>query len=255
MANVLLIGCAQDIKVGPADELWSISGDQQRVWPAAPSAPRIRYLRSVNSAADLGFRAPALEQFFEFMVGIADRGLARPYGIAVEGRLLLIADPGAAAIHFLDLNGKFYKRVSTVGTTDLLSPVGVVIGAGNIFVSDSALNKIFILDLQGNFVGEIDGLERPTGLAFDAVNELLYVAETLAHRIAVYSLDGTRLLDIDSPADGDKAFNAATHIAFRDGVLLINGYDEFPWSWVWVGTGITCGPSGPMAPDPGISRS
>lgn len=227
IVGLLLMGCAQKIDTGPASELRSVSDDQQRVWPEPPSAPRVRYLRSIDSAADLGFRAPALGQFFEFVVGKADRGLTRPYGIAVEGRLLAIADPGAAAIHFLDLNGKYYKRVSTVGTTNLLSPIGIIIGGGLVFVSDSALNKVFVLDLQGNLVRELDRLERPTGLAFDAVNERLFVAETLAHRIAVYSLDGTRLFDIASPAEGDEAFNAPTHIAFRDGVLLINDTMNF----------------------------
>lgn len=227
IVGLLLTGCAQKIDTGPADELWSISEDQRRVWPEPPFAPRIRHLRSIDSAADLGFRAPALGQFFEFVVGKADRRLTRPYGIAVEGRLLAIVDPGAAAIHFLDLNGKYYKRVSTVGTIDLLSPVGIVIGGGHVFVSDSALNKVFVLDLQGNFVRELDGLERPTGLAFDAVNERLYVAETLAHRITVFAPDGTKLFDIASPAEGDEAFNAPTHIAFRDGVLLINDTMNF----------------------------
>lgn len=227
MTSLLLIGCAQKIEIGPADEFWDSGKGSQRVWPDPPSRARIRYLHSIGSPEDVGFQAPALERFFGFVVGKADLGLTRPYGIAVEGRLLLIADPGAATIHFLDLNGKYYKRVSTVGTTDLLSPVGIVIGGGHVFVSDSALNKVFVLDLQGNFVRELDGLERPTGLAFDAVNERLYVAETLAHQIAVFSLDGTRLFDIASPAEGDEAFNAPTHIAFRDGVLLINDTMNF----------------------------
>lgn len=248
IVSLLLTGCAQKISTGPASELWSVSDDRQRVWPESPSAPRIRHLRSIDSSADLGFKSPALGQFFEFVVGKVDSGLMRPYGIAVEGRLLAIADPGAAAVHLMDLNGKYYKRISTVGTTNLLSPVGIVIGGSHVFVSDSALNKIFVLDLQGNLVRELDGLERPTGLAFDAINERLYVAETLAHRIAVFAPDGTRLFDIASPAEGDEAFNAPTHIAFRDGVLLINdtmnfrvvavdGNGHYLWSFGTHGTG------------------
>ena len=124
MASLLLIGCAQEFKVGPADEFWDAGKGSHQVWPDPPSPTRIRYLHSIGGPEDVGFQAPALERFFEFIVGKADLRFARPYGIAVEGRLLAIADPGSGAIHLLDLNGQFYKRISTIGTTDFtISPI------------------------------------------------------------------------------------------------------------------------------------
>lgn len=225
--GLLLTGCAQKIDTGPAGEFWSVSDDQQRVWPEPPSAPRIRHLRSIDSAEDLGFRVPAMEKLFELVVGKGDISLTRPYGIAVKGRLLAIADPGAGVVHLLDLKGQYHKRLSLVGETSLMSPVGVAIGGEYLFVSDSALNKVFILDLQGALVRELDGLERPTGLAFDPETQRLYVAETLAHRIGVFNLDGTRLFDIEHPDTGKKTFNAPTHIAFRNNVLLVNDTMNF----------------------------
>lgn len=226
MISLLLVGCAREIDTGPASDLWSAVEDQQRIWPEAPSAPRIRHLRSIGSAADLGFKAPAFEQLFEFIVGKDDVGLTRPYGIAVEGRLLVVADPGDATVHFLDLNGKFYKRISGPENSSFLSPVGIAIGGEQVFVSDSALNKVFVFDLQGVLVRELDGLERPTGLAYDPATRRLYVAETLAHRIAVFSQDGTRLFNLSDPGD-TSTFNTLTHIAFHDDMLLVNDTMNF----------------------------
>lgn len=224
---LLLTGCTQKVDTGLVGESLPVTEVQQRVWPEPPAPPRIRFLRSITSAADVGFKVPSMERFFEFVVGKEDLRLTRPYGMAVKGRLLAITDPGAAAVHFLDLKGQFYKRISTVGTTDLLSPIGIAIVDDHVFVSDSGLNKVFVLDLEGELIRELDGLRRPTGLAYDPATQRLYVAETLAHRIGVFNLDGTRLFDIADPDEGEQVFNAPTHIAFRDGVLLINDTMNF----------------------------
>lgn len=248
VAALLLGGCTQEISMGPAGETLSFVEGVERVWPAPPASPRIRYLGSVASAEDLGFKAPAFEQLFALMAGKEVLRLTRPYGLSVEGRLLAIADPGASAVHFMDLNGDFYKRVQEVGDTALLSPVGIVFGGDRFFVSDSALNKVFILDLGGELVRELDGLMRPTGLAFDEATQRLYVAETLAHRIGVFNLDGARLFDIESTGEKELPFNAPTHIAYRDGVLLVNdtmnfrvmafdGDGQYLWSFGTHGTG------------------
>lgn len=220
-------GCSQKVKIGPVGNVLSFGDEQSRVWPDAPSAPRIRYVQSIGSAADLGFEAPAMERIFDFVVGKADLRLTRPYGIAVEGRLLAIADPGAAVIHLMDLKGEFYKRISKIGTTDLLSPIGIAIGGDRLFVSDSALNKVFVLNLDGELIRELDGLMRPTGLAFDVIAQRLYIAETLGHRIAVFDPEGARLFNVAFGDEVNHAFNAPTHIAYRDGVLLINDTMNF----------------------------
>lgn len=225
--SLLIAGCAQKVEIGSAEEVWALGELHPRVWPAPPAPPRVRYLHTIESAADLGFEVPAVEKLFALVVGKGDTSLTRPYGIAVKGRLLAIADPGAGVVHLLDLKGQYHKRLFLVGETSLISPVGIAIGGEYLFVSDSALNKVFVLDLQGVLVRELDGLERPTGLAFDPETQRLYVAETLAHRIGVFSADGTRLFNVAHPDNGKKTFNAPTHIAFRNGVLLVNDTMNF----------------------------
>lgn len=227
IVSLLLTGCTQNIEIGSVGDVWSVTPEQQRIWPEPPAPPRIRYLHTIKSAGDLGFKAPAMEKLFELVVGKGDISLTRPYGLAVKGRLLAIADPGAGVVHLLDLKGKYYRKLSLIGETALLSPVGIAIGGEHLFVSDSALNKVFVLDLEGGLVRELDGLERPTGLAFDPETQRLYVAETLAHRIGVFNLDGTRQFNIAHPDNGQKTFNAPTHIAFRNGVLLVNDTMNF----------------------------
>ena len=65
-------------------------------------------------------------------------------------------------------------------------------GDDQVFVADSAAGKVFVFNTRGKLLETMEGLERPTGLAFDQESGLLYVAETLAHRIVVFDADGKR---------------------------------------------------------------
>ena len=150
--TLLLVGCTQNVEIGPAGDVWSVKAEHPRVWPEPPEPPRIRYLHTIESAEDLGFESPAVGKLFELIVGRRDISLTRSYGIAVKGRLLAIADPGAAAVHLLDLKGKYYKRLSLAGENGLMSPVGIAIGGELLFVSDALSLKSFIMASSFPFV-------------------------------------------------------------------------------------------------------
>src|SRR4051812_45736847 len=80
------------------------------VWPAAPDAPRIKYVRSVTSPEDLKLKKTSLfKKIVKKIVGLedGDSKLAAPYGMTTDSRgRLIVTDPKGAAVHVFDTAGK-----------------------------------------------------------------------------------------------------------------------------------------------------
>ena len=107
------------------------------------------------------------------------------------------------------------------------STVGVALSDNFVFVADSSTGKVHIFDTRGRLQATIDGLERPTGLAYDQESEQLYVADTLAHRIVVFDVEGRRLFEFGRRGVGDGEFNYPSHLSLSKDVLLVNDNMNF----------------------------
>jgi DNA-binding beta-propeller fold protein YncE len=85
---------------------------------------------------------------------------------------------------------EFNKQRSVVSTKTGLNAIsGLAQGInGIIYLSDATTGRIFTRTAAGREGSLIQGLERPTGLAFDATNNQLIVAETGANRITIIKL-------------------------------------------------------------------
>lgn len=220
---LLLAACAPDgepptILAAPAEPL---------VWPQPPAQPRIKFLFGFAQPADLGIKPSFLTRVWESIVGEEPQGMVRPYAIAVQGTRIAVADPGLGAVHLFDPATKSYQRIVTAGEEALVSPVGVAFGPGRLYVADSATGRIFGLTEAGEVALRIEGVTRPTGLAYDAEHGRLYVADTLAHRIEVFDDAGQRLFTFGTRGTGPGEFNFPTHIFLRDGRLYVNDTMNF----------------------------
>jgi sugar lactone lactonase YvrE len=145
---------------------------------------------------------------------VSSRLLLRPYSCFVdESGDLFIADTGAFRVTVVNMKEGISRNIVRAGDQDFVSPVGIVSVQGRIYVSDSSLRKVFILDMHGKLAGMLEGdFERPTSLALDRTRGLLYVADTLAHVIYRYSLDGRRLGSVGRPGSEEGEFNFPTHL-------------------------------------------
>jgi len=111
----------------------------------------------------------------------------RPYGIAWDGRDLLVADPGAGRVVRVTPSGRV--RYSRRGA--FASPIGVAVCLAGIVVTDSRVGRVALLDGNLRLVRWLaGGLERPTGVACSGGR--VVIAETGAHRLVVLSGDGRR---------------------------------------------------------------
>lgn len=200
---------------------------RQIVWPAAPEPPRISYVRAFSNAEDLGLRESFAKKMRDFFAGSDDRHMTRPYSVAVNQNMVVVADPGLAVVHVFDTSGKTYRKLDGVGDTRFNSPIGVALGADKLFVADSDLNRVFVLDRRYKLLYTLDNFKRPTSLAFDPVNKRLHVADTLAHEVQVFDQNGGPLFKIGKRGDGDAQFNFPSHMAFAGGRLLVNDTMNF----------------------------
>jgi DNA-binding beta-propeller fold protein YncE len=109
------------------------------------------------------------------------------------------------------------------GTTRFVAPSGLAVAPGRLFVADAELGAVFVLGPQGAPLLTIGRgrLQRPTGLARDPVRGHLYVADTYAHDIKVFSDAGEWLQTLGRRGEGPLEFNFPTHLAWAQGALYV----------------------------------
>lgn len=192
------------------------SSGEPLVWPKPPAQARVRYLRSVSGPQDLGIAKPFFQRLLNALAGTGAEHFVRPTGVAAQGGVLYVADPGAQALWILDSARGRYVKVEAVGATALVSPVAVALGPdGGVFLADSGLKKVFLLSRDGGLVRTAaqEELERPAGLAYDPASQELYVVDSAKHRIAVFGPHGELVRTWGQGGDQRGEFNHPTHIA------------------------------------------
>jgi DNA-binding beta-propeller fold protein YncE len=81
--------------------------------------------------------------------------------------------------------------------------------------TDSKLNKVFLLSADGKKIipfGDAVNLNRPTGIAYSQLTNEVWVVETGAHRVSVFSRSGKLIRTIGERGDGRLQFNFPAYI-------------------------------------------
>lgn len=187
------------------------------VWPLPPDKPRVRHLATFITPEDLGVKKGFFARLWEFIAGkdTADR-IVSPHGVVSDGNgRVYVADWGAGKIHFFDFEKKKYDNFSKTKVGNLSSVIGVALdGDGLLYATDSVLRRVFVFDKGKNIrvIGD-DGLQRPTGIAINKKEKMLYVVDTLGHRVDVFDLSGKKQFSFGSRGGKAGEFNYPTHIA------------------------------------------
>jgi len=194
------------------------------IWPGPPEKPRIKYLWSMRfvSGGEGGSR------FLRLVAGETDHDvsdprysdtLIAPHGVFVDGREnLYVADPAAGRVSVINLKTMDSYNITDAGSEDLAAPIGVVASPdGRIFVSDADRARVAAFNEKGKFMKSFEGeMKRPTGLALDAGRGVVYVADTWAHVIYKYSIEGARLGSIGRKGSAPGELYYPTHIFADD---------------------------------------
>ncbi len=197
------------------------------VWPEPPQQARIRLVGIFGEPEDLGIRRSIFSRFWGWIAGAAPREMVRPYAVAAEGRRIAVTDPGVGVVHLFDTTARKYTRIDSIGSQLLSSPVGVAMDGDMLYVADSALARIFVLDADGKPVRTIDGLQRPTGLAWHAASRRLYAVDTTGHKVAAFGADGQLLFEFGRRGVGEGEFNFPSHVTIWGDRLYVNDTMNF----------------------------
>lgn len=152
--------------------------------------------------------------------------LQRPLsGVVDQNGRILVTDVSRAAVFVFDpANGRLDVWEFAQGYRRFASPSGIALGpAGRVFVADAELRQVVTLDPEGKGTVLIDSsqLLRPTGVAWDEKDGLLYVADTQAHQIKVFDMTGRRVREIGQRGEGPGEFNFPTFLALSRERLVV----------------------------------
>lgn len=207
-------------------------------WPAPPDQARYRYVGQLTG--EQNFAAPSssmIRRAFNWLVGLTSRKhklrvLQRPQnGFVAEDGRIFVTDVSRGAVYVFD--GRQTGAQSGLQIwefadkqTRLVTPIGIVAGPDHqILVADAELGCIIRLDaLSGEGTGKIcdHTLLRPTGLARDTVRGEIYVADSKAHDIKVFSDQGRLLRTLGRHGEGEGQFNGPTYLTWSGGRLYVS---------------------------------
>jgi DNA-binding beta-propeller fold protein YncE len=204
------------------------------VWPLPPDNPRVKFVRAIRTASDIGARKTL--SVVDALVGESDdlrQGLELPYAVHAdkEGRVF-VADVGLDRVVVLDIPAKKLLIWGDSGRGALVQPAGISSDSqGRIYVTDANGQRVVIYDRDGNFsaaFGKKGELERPVGIAVNEALGRIYVVDRKKHQIAVFGMDGQQMFTIGKPGSEPGQFNGPTHLAMdRGGNLYVTDAFNF----------------------------
>jgi DNA-binding beta-propeller fold protein YncE len=214
-AMLFIAGCATPPP--PAEET-------KLVWPPAPLAPRIKFVRSIVSDADLKADTTFSQGLAAFLTGerIPEGRIAEPMGLAVsdDGDRLYVSDLLQHVVFVFDFKAKTLSKIEGI-----TAPGGVALdGKENVYVADSEKKSISVYGRDLKYRREFGdpSLEKPLGLAIDRANGRLYVVDTgtreaKEQNVKIFDLEGKRIGAIGgAPGGGFGQFSYPTMIAVDD---------------------------------------
>lgn len=212
------------------------SGNQQAkqeevgeiVWPLPPEQPRIKFIRSFKTPADIG--AKTSKSLADALFGATDQSnfyMEKPYAVSADSKgRVFVGETALGKLFVFDIPNKKFEVWGQSGQGRLLLPLGIAVdGADQVYVADSKQRRVVVFDPDGKFLRAMGGkneLERPVGIAVDDARDRIYVVDTGGHRIVVFDKQGNRVTTIGERGKEPGQFNFPSNIALdRDGRLYV----------------------------------
>jgi len=212
-----------------AAALASLDPSPRLVYPPPPARARIEYVGSIEDNRACLEKKGWWRKLVSLFAGKEKPvDIARPYGLAVSrDGVLYVCDTGAKVVHGLS-PGKGYRRIPRKGELEV--PIDVAVdGEGKVYVTDSKAGAVYRFDQEGHLELTFAGpLSRPTGIAYHHETDRIYVVDTAAHCLRVYTRDGRPVATYGSRGAGKDQFNFPTAISVgSDGLLYVTDAMNF----------------------------
>jgi DNA-binding beta-propeller fold protein YncE len=175
------------------------------------------WVKNISEPADIGSGTGFWQRMREVVSGSEKSTIVRPYGVLrTQSGAIYLADPGRGVVHCMDITTKTYSVIAGREDAPLASPIGLAEDDNErLYITDSMNGMVYRFTPKDGLLKPLllKALERPTGIAFNPVNKLLYVADTLASEIAVLNQNGIIQRRISGRVVGGTAFNRPTDLA------------------------------------------
>ncbi len=209
MIGLLLPGCA------PVQTNRSLLSREYQ-WPALPMEPKIQWVKEVRNYRDMGLGRGFWNSFWRLIAGESSSDIVKPYGIYSDNnQRLFVTDVGAGIVHLFDMKAGRYSTIEGEDGSPFRTPIGITgDGNDNVFISDAGLGIIYRYNLKDESLKQFSPfkLKRPTGIAYNRVNKLLYVSDTSLHQVIAIDLDGKEQFRFGSRGTEPGQFNYPTDI-------------------------------------------
>ena len=184
-------------------------------WPPLPDEAKIIWVRELSDYQDAGISKGLWNRMADWIGGARNLGIVKPYGVYMDDLdRLFIVDTGRGAVHIMDTReGRFTLMGEEEGVFQ--TPIGITgDDSDNVYITDSTAGVIFRYRHRDHLLHPFATLSlgRPTGIAFNRLNRLLYVSDTTAHQVVVFDLNGTERLRIGGRGDKPGLFNFPTDL-------------------------------------------
>lgn len=178
LAAAALAGCAGAPREAPRAHAAAF-------YPPPPDAPRIQHLATFTGERDVAAPDSA---FAKFVVGedAASRQLRQPYGVALHGGKLYVADSKGPGLAIFDFVQRRFALMTGSGPGRMKRPINVTIDRdGTKYVTDTGRDQILVYDRDDRFLRALggEGQTRPVDIAIDG--DTLYVVDIKNHQVLV----------------------------------------------------------------------
>jgi len=226
---ILINGCAKTQYILK----YEVSPEVAEVWPKLPDRPRIRYVgnllgeQNVAEVEESKRFGNKIADFFLWLLGLRSNYspnpviLLRPQAGTVDNKgRIFVTDVSRHSVFVFDGAKGSLTEWRWAGGVSFITPIGIATGENDsIYVADADLGYVVHLDSKGELITHFgqDSLNRPTGLARDPINKLVYVVDTHDHNIKVYSDAGEFVEIIGARGVEPGQFNSPTHVRVSAG--------------------------------------
>lgn len=184
---------------------------QRFFWPPAPDEPKVEYIGSYVTSADM--KKKGSSRLSDFLGDVGEPLFVKPWGVAYSRNndKVYVTDAGQGKIVAMD-----FTLGESKGLNGIPGAYGIAVdGKGRIFVSSGNTLEVLVYSSEGKVIFSFGKylFKRPGGIAINNELGLVYVVDVKDHNVKVFNLDGVHLYSFGSRGGNPGNFNFPTDIA------------------------------------------